>query len=74
MRNHTKKFVDLCLMNLASPRYSFLLNLERIGTLHENQVGWLNLDVARRLGLDLDGEVLSYFERRITGGTSEMCM
>ncbi|HEX9944970.1 MAG TPA: ABC transporter substrate binding protein [Thermoanaerobaculia bacterium] len=43
-------------------------------TPHPNQVGWLNLDVAQRLGLDFDDEVLSYFERRITGPTSAMCM
>lgn len=43
-------------------------------TPHPNQVGWLNLDVARGLGLEFDAEVLSYFERRISGSTSEMCM
>lgn len=43
-------------------------------TLHPNQVGWLNLDVARRLRLELDDEVLSYFERRVSGPTREHCM
>lgn len=43
-------------------------------SLHPNQVGWINLDVARRLRLELDDEVLSYFERRVSGRTSELCM
>jgi putative ABC transport system substrate-binding protein len=41
---------------------------------HAEQVAWLNLDVAGRLGLDFDDAVLGYFDRRIAGATAETCM
>lgn len=43
-------------------------------TLHRNEVAWINLDAAGRLGLDLDEEALSYFHRRVTDGSAETCM
>jgi len=43
-------------------------------TLHQEQVAWINLDAASRLGLDLDDESLAYFDRRVVDGSQEMCM
>ena len=42
--------------------------------LHPNQVGWINLDAAERLGLAPSGDVLAYFARQVTDGASEICM
>jgi ABC-type uncharacterized transport system substrate-binding protein len=42
--------------------------------LHDDQVAWLNLDTAHRLGLDPGPEVLSYFDRVVTGTVDALCM
>ncbi|MBV8201026.1 MAG: hypothetical protein JOZ15_10435, partial [Acidobacteria bacterium] len=42
--------------------------------LHAEQVAWLNLDTAHRLGLDPGPEVLGYFDRVITGKVDALCM
>ena len=41
---------------------------------HAEQVAWINLDTARRLGLDLDDEVLGYFDLPISGQVDTLCM
>jgi putative ABC transport system substrate-binding protein len=41
---------------------------------HMDQVAWINLDTAERLGLDLDPEVLGYFDLPITGKVDTLCM
>jgi ABC-type uncharacterized transport system substrate-binding protein len=41
---------------------------------HADQVAWVNLDVARRLGLDLSPAVLGYFDRTVTGRVDTLCM
>jgi ABC-type uncharacterized transport system substrate-binding protein len=41
---------------------------------HGDQVAWLNLDTARRLGLDLDPEVKGYFDLSFTGKVETLCM
>jgi len=41
---------------------------------HMDQVAWINLDTAQRLGLDLDDEVLGYFDLPITGQVDTLCM
>jgi putative tryptophan/tyrosine transport system substrate-binding protein len=41
---------------------------------HMEQVAWLNLDTARRLGLEFDPEVLGYFDLPITGKVDTLCM
>jgi ABC-type uncharacterized transport system substrate-binding protein len=42
--------------------------------LHRDQVAWINLDAAERLGLDLGEDALSYFDRRVSDGSRETCM
>lgn len=41
---------------------------------HAGRIAWINLDTARRLGLDPDPEVLSQFGRVITGQVDDVCM
>lgn len=41
---------------------------------HSDQVAWINLDTARRLGLDLSAEVLGYFDRTVSGRIDTLCM
>src|SRR5262249_3619302 len=41
---------------------------------HADQVAWVNLDVARRLGLDLSPGVLGYFDRTVSGRVDTLCM
>jgi ABC-type uncharacterized transport system substrate-binding protein len=42
--------------------------------LHDDQIAWLNLDVADHLGLDLSAEALGDFDRRIQGESDALCM
>lgn len=42
--------------------------------LHPNQVSWINLDTAKRLGVQLDDSLLSYFDRRVVGHVTDLCM
>lgn len=42
--------------------------------IHADQVAWINLDTARRLGLEFDQEVLGYFDLPITGKVDTLCM
>jgi ABC-type uncharacterized transport system substrate-binding protein len=42
--------------------------------LHDDQVAWINLDVAEHMGLDLDEGALGSFDRRIRGESDAICM
>lgn len=41
---------------------------------HTDQIGWINLDTARRLGLDPAPDVLEHFDRRLTGRSDDVYM
>jgi ABC-type uncharacterized transport system substrate-binding protein len=41
---------------------------------HTDQIAWLNVDTARRLGLDPSPELLAHFDRHVTGRSDEMYM
>jgi ABC-type uncharacterized transport system substrate-binding protein len=42
--------------------------------LHDDQIAWINLDIAEHLGLDLDEDALGGFDRRIRGESDALCM
>jgi ABC-type uncharacterized transport system substrate-binding protein len=42
--------------------------------LHDDQLAWINLDVAKHMGLDLDESALGSFDRRVQDGSDAICM
>jgi putative ABC transport system substrate-binding protein len=42
--------------------------------IHSDQVSWINLDTAHRLGLELSAEVVGYFDRTVSGRVDTLCM